>query len=77
MVASYGFGKVPRFDAEHSTVGESFKPSPEIRAETNAILAKEWNAVKDLLAREKEKLIRWAAELIVDRSIELRSSGKA
>ncbi|PZM13720.1 AAA family ATPase [Rhizobium tubonense] len=76
MVASYGFGKVPRFDAEHSRVGESYRPPPEIRAEIDAILAKEWKAVKELLTREKGRLMRLTAELVVDRRIELRSFGK-
>lgn len=73
MVASFGLGKIPRFDADRSRIGESYRSPPEIRAEIDAILAREWKAVKQLLTREKHRLMRLTAELVVDRNIELHS----
>jgi cell division protease FtsH len=73
MVVSYGFGRIPRFHTDIYKVDEHYRPPPEVRPEIDAILLREWKAVKELLTREKNRLMRLAAELVVGRCLELHS----
>ncbi|MGO6926106.1 AAA family ATPase [Rhizobium ruizarguesonis] len=69
MVASYGLGKWLRYQVGANRVDESFVPAPELRAEVDGILAREYRATKELLSKEKANLMRLAAELVVDRNL--------
>lgn len=69
MVGSYGLGKWLRYQVGANRVDESFVPAPELRAEVDGILAREYRATKELLSKEKTKLMRLAAELVVDRQL--------
>lgn len=69
LVGSYGLGKWIRFQVDASRVDQSFTPTPELRAEVDGILAREYRATKELLAKEKTRLMQMAAELVVDREI--------
>lgn len=74
LAGSYGLGKSLRFQVDASRVDQSFAPTPELRAEVDGILTREYRATKDLLAREKGRLMRMAAELVVDREIRIERS---
>ncbi|MGO7753639.1 AAA family ATPase [Rhizobium ruizarguesonis] len=69
MVGSYGLGKWLRYQVGTNRVDESFVPAPELRAEVDGILAREYRATKEFLSKEKAKLMRLAAELVVDRQL--------
>lgn len=72
LAGSYGLGKSIRFQFDSSRVDQSFVPMPELRAEADGILAKEYRSAKELLAKEKGRLMRMAAELVVDREIRIQ-----
>ncbi|MDW9819859.1 AAA family ATPase [Sinorhizobium meliloti] len=72
MVLSYGMGKNMRFYADRHKTGGTFVVPPELNSEINAILAREYRAAKELLAKEKSRLMRLAAELVVDRKMEFK-----
>lgn len=74
LVGSYGLGKWLRYQVNADRVDESFIPTPEMRVEVDGILAREYRATKDLLTKEKARLMRLAAELCVDRQMTI---GKA
>ncbi|MGO7299589.1 AAA family ATPase [Rhizobium ruizarguesonis] len=74
MVGSYGLGKWLRYQVGAIRVDESFVPAPELRAEVDGILAREYRATKELLGKEKAKLMRLAAELVVDRQLLLEKT---
>ncbi|PDT19428.1 AAA family ATPase [Rhizobium hidalgonense] len=69
LVGSYGLGKWLRYQMGANRVDESFVPTPELRAEVDGILAREYRATKELLSKEKAHLMRLAAELVVDRQL--------
>ncbi|WP_037077155.1 AAA family ATPase [Neorhizobium vignae] len=69
LVGSYGLGKWLRYQVSADRVDGSFLPTPEMRAEVDNILAREYRATKDLLTKEKTRLMRLAAELVVDRQM--------
>ncbi|WP_064683260.1 AAA family ATPase [Rhizobium bangladeshense] len=69
LVASYGLGKGLRYQVGADRIDGSFLPSPELRAEVDGILAREYRATKDILTKEKTRLMRLAAELVVDRQM--------
>ncbi|NEI31321.1 AAA family ATPase [Rhizobium ruizarguesonis] len=71
LVGSYGLGKWLRYQVGATRVDESFVPTPEIRVEVDGILAREYRATKDLLTKEKARLMRLAAELVVDRQMRI------
>ncbi|TBG66118.1 AAA family ATPase [Rhizobium leguminosarum] len=71
LVGSYGLGKWLRYQVGATRVDESFAPTPEIRVEVDGILAREYRATKDLLTKEKARLMRLAAELVVDRQMRI------
>ncbi|WEA26902.1 AAA family ATPase [Rhizobium binxianense] len=71
LVGSYGLGKWLRYQVGSTRVDESFVPTPEIRVEVDGILAREYRATKDLLTKEKARLMRLAAELVVDRQMRI------
>ncbi|MBB3452495.1 hypothetical protein FHT86_000751 [Rhizobium sp. BK313] len=50
---------------------------PEYHAEISGILGKEYRAAKELLSKEKARLMRMAAELVVDRRMEFQARGSA
>ncbi|MGO7225581.1 AAA family ATPase [Rhizobium ruizarguesonis] len=74
LVASYGLGKALRYQVGADRVDESFIPAPELRAEVDVILAREYRATKELLVKEKARLMRLAAELVVDRQMRIEKS---
>ncbi|TBD80717.1 AAA family ATPase [Rhizobium ruizarguesonis] len=69
LVGSYGLGKWLRYQVGADRVDGAFLPAPELRAEVDGILAREYRATKDLLTKEKARLMRLAAELVVDRQL--------
>jgi DNA polymerase III delta prime subunit len=69
IVGSYGLGKWLRFQVGADRVDGSFHPSAELRAEVDGVLAREYRATKDFLTKEKSRLMRLAAELVVDRQM--------
>lgn len=69
LVGSYGLGKWLRFQVDANWVDQSFQPTPELRAEVDGILGREYRATRELLTKEKAQLMRMAAELVVDREI--------
>ncbi|MDM9644881.1 AAA family ATPase [Rhizobium sp. S163] len=71
LVGSYGLGKWLRYQVGANRVDESFVPSPELRAEVDGILAREYRAAKELLTKEKTRLLRLSAELVVDRHLRI------
>ncbi|MNE66304.1 ATP-dependent zinc metalloprotease FtsH [compost metagenome] len=71
LVGSYGLGKWLRYQVEANHIDESFVPAPELRAEVDGILAREYRAAKDILTKEKARLMRHAAELVVHRHLQL------
>jgi ATP-dependent Zn protease len=71
LVGSYGLGKWLRYQVGSTRVDESFVPTPELRVEVDGILAREYRATKDLLTKEKARLMRLAAELVVDRQMRI------
>ncbi|TAY23205.1 AAA family ATPase [Rhizobium ruizarguesonis] len=71
LVGSYGLGKWLRYQVGATRVDESFVPTAEIRVEVDGILAREYRATKDLLTKEKARLMRLAAELVVDRQMRI------
>ncbi|MDW5313000.1 AAA family ATPase [Rhizobium sp. PL01] len=71
LVGSYGLGKWMRYQFPAKRVDESFVPMPELRVEVDGILAREYRAAKELLAKEKTRLMRLAAELVVDRRMRI------
>ncbi|ANL04686.1 MULTISPECIES: AAA family ATPase [Rhizobium] len=74
LVGSYGLGKWLRYQVAASRVDESFLPTPELRAEVDGILAREYRATKELLTKEKARLMRLSAELVVDRQLVIDKS---
>lgn len=74
LVASYGLGKSLRYQVAAERVDESFVPMPELRVEVDGILAREYRATKELLTKEKARLLRLAAELVVDRQMRIEKS---
>jgi ATP-dependent Zn protease len=77
MVLSYGMGKNMRFYADRSRIGGLWPVPPELTQEINAILAREYRAAKELLIKEKPRLMRLAAELVVDRRMEFKRAETA
>lgn len=77
MVLSYGMGKNMRFYVDRHKVAGIFAVPPELNGEVNAILAREYRAAKDLLSKERSRLMRMAAELVVDRRMEFKKSETA
>ncbi|TAV92056.1 AAA family ATPase [Rhizobium leguminosarum] len=71
LVGSYGLGKWLRYQVGSTRVDESFVPAPELRVEVDGILAREYRTTKDLLTKEKARLLRLAAELVVDRQMRI------
>lgn len=71
LVGSYGLGKWLRYQVAANHVDESFVPAPEHRLEVDGILAREYRATKELLTKEKARLMRLAAELVVDRQMRI------
>ncbi|MBB2780297.1 UNVERIFIED_ORG: DNA polymerase III delta prime subunit [Rhizobium esperanzae] len=71
LVGSYGLGKWLRYHIAANRVDESFVPTPELRAEVDGILAREYRATKDLLTKEKARLMRLSAELVIDREMRI------
>lgn len=69
LVGSYGLGKWLRYQVGAERVDDKFVPSPELRAEVDGILAREYRATKELLSKDKAQLMRLAAELVVDRTL--------
>lgn len=74
FVASYGLGKGLRYQVGVDRVDETFVPAPELRTEVESILAREYRATKELLVKEKVRLMRLAAELVVDRQMRIAKS---
>ncbi|ANL30167.1 ATP-dependent peptidase M41 family domain-containing protein (plasmid) [Rhizobium phaseoli] len=74
LVGSYGLGKWLRYQVAASRVDESFLPTPELRAEVDGILAREYRATKELLTKEKARVMRLSAELVVDRQLVIDKS---
>ncbi|WP_260687622.1 AAA family ATPase [Rhizobium bangladeshense] len=72
MVLSYGMGKHMRFYADRNKIGGPWPVPPELNSEINAILAREYRAAKEFLTKEKARLMRLAAELVVDRRMEFK-----
>ncbi len=77
MVLSYGMGKNMRFYADRSRIGGLWPVPPDLTQEINAILAREYRAAKELLIKEKPRLMRLAAELVVDRRMEFKRAETA
>lgn len=75
IVGSYGLGKSLRYQISADRVDGSFLPTPDMRAEVDGILAREYRATKELLTREKTRLMRLAAELVVDRQMNIDRGG--
>jgi ATP-dependent Zn protease len=71
LVGSYGLGKSLRYQAGANRFDESFLPTPELRAEVDGLLAREYRATKELLTKEKARLMRLSAELVVDRHLRI------
>jgi cell division protease FtsH len=69
LVGSYGLGKWLRYQMGADRVDETFVPAPELRAEVDGILAREYRATKELLSKDKAQLMRLAAELVIDRTL--------
>ncbi|UIK06594.1 AAA family ATPase [Neorhizobium galegae] len=74
FVGSYGLGKSLRYQVDASKVDNRFVPSAELRQEVDAILAREYRAAKELMAKEKARLLRLSAELVVDRKMRIEKS---
>ncbi|MGO8374644.1 AAA family ATPase [Rhizobium ruizarguesonis] len=72
LVLSYGMGKSLRFHADRNKIDALFIAPTEAHGEISSILAREYRAAKELLSREKAQLMRMAAELVVDRKVELQ-----
>lgn len=72
MVLSYGMGKSMRFHVDREKIAAGFMPPPEYHAEISGILSREYRAAKELLGKEKARLMRMAAELVVDRRMEIK-----
>lgn len=70
MVLSYGMGRNIRFYADRRKIDGTFVVPSELNSEINAILAREYRAAKELLSKEKPRLMRLAAELVVDGKME-------
>ncbi|MDW9650162.1 AAA family ATPase [Sinorhizobium meliloti] len=77
MVLSYGMGKNMRFYADRHKIDGTFAVPPELNGEINAILAREYRSAKELLTKEKSRLMRLAAELVVDRRMEFKKDTSA
>ncbi|MGO6859807.1 AAA family ATPase [Rhizobium ruizarguesonis] len=71
LVGSYGLGKWLRYQVGANRIDESFVPAPELRVEVDGILSREYRTTKDLLIKEKARLMRLAAELVVDRQMRI------
>ncbi|MGO7863291.1 AAA family ATPase [Rhizobium ruizarguesonis] len=65
MVASFGMAQVPRFYATAAKVGADFWLPPALSEEVDRILQTEWDNAKDVLTRERARLLRLAADLTV------------
>ncbi|MGG6893774.1 AAA family ATPase [Rhizobium sp. BR 315] len=76
MVLSYGMGKSLRFHADQQRIAAGFMPTMEFHAEISGILSKEYRAAKELLSNEKARLMRMAAELVVDRRMEIKRDAR-
>ncbi|MBN8952367.1 MAG: ATP-dependent hydrolase [Rhizobium sp. 60-20] len=72
MVLSYGMGKSLRFHVDRQRISTGFMPPPEFHAEISGILSKEYRAARELLSKERATLMRMAAELVVDRRMEIK-----
>lgn len=77
MVLSYGMGKNMRFYADRNKIGGPWPVPSELNSEINAILAREYRAAKELLTKEKSRLMRLAAELVVDGRMEFKGAETA
>lgn len=77
MVLSYGMGKNMRFYADRQRAAGAVVVPPELNGEINAILTREYRAAKELLTKEKSRLMRLAAELVVDRRMEFKKQPAA
>jgi DNA polymerase III delta prime subunit len=71
LIGSYGLGKGLRYQVGANRVDESFVPSPDLRAEVDGVLAREYRTTKELLVKEKARLMRLSAELVVDRHLRI------
>lgn len=69
MIESYGFGKSLRFMKPARWIDESYIPPPEIHAEIDQILQKEYRTVRDILVKNRQQVEKLAAELFLDKRI--------
>lgn len=69
LVGSYGLGKWLRYQVGANRIDDSFVPAPELRVEVDGILAREYRTTKEFLTKEKARLMRLSAELVVDRQM--------
>ncbi|WP_312862113.1 hypothetical protein [Rhizobium sp. P32RR-XVIII] len=71
FAGSYGFGKSLRYQCDTNRVDESFIAAPDLRAEVDAILMREYRTIKELLTKGKTRLMSLAAELVVSREMRI------
>lgn len=71
MVATWGMGRVPQFQADRRQLERSARLSGALSEEVGNILLEEWRKVKDHLLVEREKLLKMASELLLKRTIRL------
>jgi ATP-dependent Zn protease len=72
MVLSFGMGKSLRFHVDRQRITTGFVAPPEFHAEISGILSKEYRAARELLSKEKARLMRMSAELVVDRRMQIK-----
>ncbi|WP_168291420.1 hypothetical protein [Rhizobium leguminosarum] len=70
MVASYGFGRVPRLYVDVRRI-DTYRPSRDVAADIDRILLEEWDNAKELLTKEWKTLLTIAAKLVVEGSLSL------
>ncbi|MGO7856857.1 AAA family ATPase [Rhizobium ruizarguesonis] len=70
MVASYGFGRVPRLYVDVRRI-DTYRPSQNVAADIDRILLEEWENAKELLTKEWSTLLTIAAKLVLEGSLSL------
>ncbi|MGO4355626.1 AAA family ATPase [Rhizobium sp. RAF36] len=76
MVGSYGLGKSPVFMGTVKDLGD--KPLPEkMEAEVAQILENQWERVRNMLMKDRERILGLAGDIVAHGSVKLERTGTA
>ncbi len=74
FAGSYGLGKSLRYHGDVDSFAHGDRTGSELKAEVDSILLREYRVIKELLSKEKVRLLTLAAELVVSGELQIEKS---